>query len=125
MKKVFLLFITLLILKHSDAQDSVKVVKQDSLVVNQDSINNIQVNTVTKTNEINEAVSKYPYKTSFKKDAPVKDDLVTDEIKKQQKEIRDNIYKVEKEYLDIKYACDVFVSGTITEQNRKTDKDRH
>ena len=61
----------------------------------------------------------------YHKDAPVRDELVTEEIKKQHKEIRDNIYKVEKEYLDIKYACDVFIASTIIEQNKKTDKDRH
>jgi len=61
----------------------------------------------------------------FSKDAPVRDELITDEIKKQQKEIRDNIYKVEKEFLDIKHACDVFISSAITAQERKTDKDHH
>ena len=71
MKKVLLVFVTLLILKHSDAQDSVKVVKQDSVVVNQDNINNVQINAVTTTNETSDGPSKYHYKTSFRRDAPV------------------------------------------------------
>lgn len=60
MKKVSIFLISLFILKNSNAQDSVNVVTQDS-------ISTIQVNTVQKE----EAYDKYPYKTSFRKDAPV------------------------------------------------------
>jgi hypothetical protein len=60
MKKIFIFFIALLILKDSNAQDSVTVAVQDTL-------RNVQVNTVQKS----EAYDKYPYKTSFRKDAPV------------------------------------------------------
>ncbi|MDB5224167.1 MAG: PA-phosphatase [Chitinophagaceae bacterium] len=70
MKKIFILFTCLFILKSSNAQDSVNVLSQDTLTSVQihESANNVQVNTVTQTNE---TISKYPYKTSFKKDAPV------------------------------------------------------
>lgn len=61
MKKVLILFLSLIILKNSNAQDSVNV-------VNQDNLNNLKFNSVTQTNE---TISRYPYKTSFKKDAPV------------------------------------------------------
>lgn len=65
MKKVFiLLFISVFILKGINAQDSVTVAGQDTL-------NTVQVNMVSQNNETKEAVSLYPYKTSFRRDAPV------------------------------------------------------
>ena len=60
----------------------------------------------------------------YAKEAPVRNELVTDEIKKQQKELRDNIYKIEKEYLDVKYGSDAFIAQMINEQNKKTDKNQ-
>ena len=58
----------------------------------------------------------------YKEEAPVRDDLVTDEVKRQQNELRDNVYKVEKESLEVKHASDVFIASTIHEQN--TNKKR-
>jgi membrane-associated phospholipid phosphatase len=58
MKKVFIFFISLFILKKSGAQDSVNLVREDNLKI-------------TSINQTGETTSRYPYKTSFKKDAPV------------------------------------------------------
>jgi hypothetical protein len=60
MKRIFIFFTGLLIIKNTVAQDSLTVTKTDS-------INNAQINTVQKS----AAYDKYPYKTSFRKDAPV------------------------------------------------------
>lgn len=54
--------------------------------------------------------------------APVKDELVTEDVKKQQKELRTAMYKTEKEYLETKYANDDFIDQTVNRQNKKTDK---
>lgn len=56
MKKVFIFFITLITLKSSYGQDSVINVQQENLQIGSD---------------IRDAISRYPYKTSFKKDAPI------------------------------------------------------
>ena len=65
MKKVFILFISLFVLKGIKAQDSSTVINRDTA--------NLQVQTFTQTNELTsrEGRSLYPYKTSFRKDAPV------------------------------------------------------
>lgn len=60
MKKGFILFAGLFILKISIAQDS-------SLVVRQDSLNN----TIFNSRTIGTDAVRYPYKTSFKTDAPI------------------------------------------------------
>ena len=53
---------------------------------------------------------------------PVGNDLVTEELKKLQKELRTSMHTTEKEYLDIKYACDEFIAQTILQQNKKNEK---
>ncbi|MBA3673901.1 MAG: phosphatase PAP2 family protein [Chitinophagaceae bacterium] len=58
MKKVILLFISLISLISLQAQDSVSIINQ----------NNPSYSSVSQTNE---EISRYPYKTSFKRDAPV------------------------------------------------------
>lgn len=58
MKKVIILFISLLSVAFSQAQDSISIVSQ----------NNTSYSSVTQTNE---EISRYPYKTSFKRDAPI------------------------------------------------------
>lgn len=60
MKKGFILITTLFILQYSFAQDS-------SSVTGQDSLGNSKFNPHTLNND----AIRYPYKTSFKKDAPV------------------------------------------------------
>ena len=60
MKKVYIILIALIIFHNANAQDTIKV--------SMDSITDIKFNT---TNQSREAISGYPYKTSFKKDAPV------------------------------------------------------
>ena len=60
MKKGFILLVSLFILEKSMAQDS-------SLVIRQDSVNISTVNTPGKGSD----AVRYPYKTSFKKDAPI------------------------------------------------------
>lgn len=56
---------------------------------------------------------------------PVGNDLVTEELKKLQKELRTSMHTTEKEYLDIKYACDEFIAQTILQQNKKTKNESH
>ena len=58
MKKVILLFISLISLISLQAQDSVSIINQ----------NNPSYSSVSQTKE---EISRYPYKTSFKRDAPV------------------------------------------------------
>lgn len=60
MKNVFILLLSLLTLTGLKAQDSVTVTTQTE----------VQTNTVTQTGD-KEPVDKYPYHTSFKRDAPV------------------------------------------------------
>jgi len=65
MKKFLILFITLISLNYSFAQDSITVIRNDRRV---DSMNSIRSNSVT---TIEQESPRHPYKTSFKKDAPI------------------------------------------------------
>jgi hypothetical protein len=56
------------------------------------------------------------------KKAPVNDKLVNDNLIQQQKEIRMDMYKTEKEYLETKYANDDFIAQVIGKQNKAAGK---
>lgn len=58
MKKVFIFFSCIFILKNSYGQDSISLLTKDDLKL-------------SSHEEPKESISRYPYKTSFKKDAPV------------------------------------------------------
>ncbi len=65
MKKILILFISIVILKKSYGQDSLTVIRNDRSV---DSMNTVRSNTIISANE---TPSRQRYKTSFKKDAPI------------------------------------------------------
>ena len=48
--------------------------------------------------------------------SPVINDRITEEIKRQQNELRKNLHGSEKEYLDVKYNCDSFLAETFGKQ---------
>ena len=47
----------------------------------------------------------------------ISDTLINTEIEKQQSDIRQNMKQLEKEYIDIKYDCYNFLSGTLKKRN--------
>lgn len=55
----------------------------------------------------------------FKGNAPSGNEIITEEIKTSQKQLRNSMYKTEKEYIDIKYHCDEFLADTVAIQNLK------
>lgn len=48
-------------------------------------------------------------------------DVVAEDLKRQQNELRKNMHSLEKEYLDIKYDCDYFLAETIARQKKDSD----
>jgi hypothetical protein len=54
----------------------------------------------------------------FKDQVPVGNDIVTEELKINHKKLREEMHKVEKEYLDIKYDCDEFLADAVEIQDR-------
>ena len=60
-------------------------------------------------------------KKLYNKEAPVRDELVTDELKKLQKSLRESVYKAEKEFLELKYVIDAFIAQVVNAQIKKTD----
>ena len=57
----------------------------------------------------------------YKGQTPVDNETVTEEISKHQNSLRDSMNSIEKQYLDIKYACDRFVADTIVSQSKKKE----
>ena len=47
----------------------------------------------------------------------ISDTLINTEIEKQQSDLRQNMKQLEKEYIDIKYDCYNFLSGTLKKRN--------
>ncbi|HJW17424.1 MAG TPA: hypothetical protein VJ499_09890 [Flavisolibacter sp.] len=58
-------------------------------------------------------------KPLYKGQAPIENELLTEQSKQHQKELRMRLYNLEKEILDIRYHCDEFLGDTITAQNKK------
>ena len=54
----------------------------------------------------------------YKDQAPVIDEFITNEIKTQHKQLRLQVHRIEKEYLEIKYERDAFLADAIEVQNR-------
>ena len=59
----------------------------------------------------------------YKEERPVENEMVTEDLKKHQNELRSKMHRTEKEYLDIKYSCDEFLAETVIEQNKKKKND--
>ena len=57
-------------------------------------------------------------KRLYKDQTPVFDEFITDEIKIQHKQLRLEVHRIEKEYLDTKYERDAFLADAIEIQNR-------
>jgi hypothetical protein len=57
-------------------------------------------------------------KDLLKDQAPIGNELLSEQSKQHQKELRKVLYKLEKELLDIRYNCDEFLAETITLQNK-------
>jgi hypothetical protein len=56
---------------------------------------------------------------------PLENGMITDDLKKMQSELRANMFGIEKEYLEIKYNANVFLSDTITRQNKITNHNQN
>lgn len=54
----------------------------------------------------------------YKDDVPVNNDVVTDELRTNHKQLRAAMHKVEKEYLAVKYDCDEFLASAVEIQNK-------
>lgn len=54
----------------------------------------------------------------YKEQTPLTDEFITDEIKTQHKQLRLEVHRVEKEYLQIKYERDTFLADAVEVQNR-------
>jgi hypothetical protein len=61
----------------------------------------------------------------LKDDMPLENGMITDDLKKMQSELRANMFGIEKEYLEIKYNANVFLSDTITRQNKITNHNQN
>lgn len=53
----------------------------------------------------------------YKEQAPVSNDAVTENLKIQQRKLRQDMHRVEKDYLDVKYECDEFLANAVDIQN--------
>ena len=49
---------------------------------------------------------------------PIGNELLNDNLKRVQKELRINKHSLEKEYLDVKFSCDEFLADTLNVQLR-------
>jgi hypothetical protein len=54
----------------------------------------------------------------YKNQIPLFNEHITDNIKTQRKQLRVEVHRIEKEYLDIKYERDAFLADAIEIQNR-------
>jgi hypothetical protein len=54
----------------------------------------------------------------FNHDTPIENERITPEIKNEQSDLRQNIFDAEKEFLEIKFACNRFLADTVNEQNK-------
>jgi hypothetical protein len=54
----------------------------------------------------------------YKDQTPLSNETVTDELKIQQKQLREEVHRIEKEYLELKYERDAFLADAIEIQNR-------
>ncbi len=70
--------------------------------------------TYLKSNILSLELKLYKSQTSFA-------DVVAEDLKRQQNELRKNMHSLEKEYLDIKYECDHLLAETITRQKKDSD----
>ena len=60
------------------------------------------------------------FETNLYKDhTPVENELINEEFKNRQKELRSNMHHVERDYLMVKYNCDEFLSNFVDIQNKK------
>ena len=57
-------------------------------------------------------------KKLYRDQIPVLNEAITDDVKAQHKQLREEMHRIEKEYLDTKYERDAFLADAIEIQNR-------
>jgi hypothetical protein len=58
-------------------------------------------------------------KALFKGGPPSGSEMITDDLRNEQKQLRQIMYKTVKDYIEIKYNCDEFLAETVAIQNFK------
>lgn len=56
-------------------------------------------------------------KQLYKDETPETNEMITQQQRDQQKQLREDMHKVEKEYLDLRYACDEFLASAVDLQS--------
>ena len=79
-------------------------------------LQNLQISRV-KFEEIDNSLALLE-KRILVKNKPVDNKFITQSFINSQREMRNKIFSVEKEYLEIKYNCDFFIAQTLLQQNK-------
>jgi len=59
-------------------------------------------------------------KKIYNKDLPLPNEIITEEIKYYQQQLRTDMYEAEKAYMAVKYDCDTLLANTIPAQTSKS-----